>query len=347
MTVMFDPMVKIYNAYREGKARTAFVYVEDQTQAHFQQFQEWHYDFSPAEKAVMEIHSGLIRKIVQAVHQKELTYAAELIRSDEGVIYSGHLSPDVQCLCKSYLEAAYLDYKYQRYDEAIARLREALAIDILVEERNHALAFVLHAHRIMLLDNWVRVLAHRQQYKEATSLAFQTLDYLEQKIQTFSCPTLADVSTSWDSSKLAVYSPDSLSILFRAVTMQVVEYATGTDVLESPEGPIDLHDLLMSNAHHHSAAEKCYLSIASHNWIHMKQALFADDSSRFLDLAAEILAAGPGKWPALWYATVVETLVFNRRHQDMHAIPFQQEVEKDASSWKRLPLAWKALIYTV
>lgn len=344
MTLLFDLMLNVREAYQEGKARQEHGPVEAQTQVQLQGqiVQQWINNFSSNDKDILDIHSGLIKAIIQATRQGKLTHAIDIISSDTELIARSPLSPDVRDVCQSQLLAAtaYLEYKREQYDEALVCLLEALKLDAGFEERNPEFAFVPHLHRITLLNNWVRILARRQQCQEAISLAFQILDYLEQKTPSIAAPT------DWDSSRLTAYSLPALSLMFRESTAELIDYITGADTLMSQQGPVPVCNLLVIHACQHIQSEQCHLSNVSHCWLHMKQASLVGDVSRALDLATNILSEGPGQWQLAWYATVVEVVALSQQYQDTSTISFRRQIAEDAASWKRLPPAWRSIITT-
>ena len=353
--VKLDELVQeVQQAYRQGKAgagdgHSGYQEYQFQIQAEIQQ---WDSSFLPNELTIRGIFSELLRTTIKTIREEDVSRAESLIAALQGLIDSGELSRDTRCVCQSFLEAAaaYLDYRCQRYEQAIARLQEALALDEQVEQRNPDFAY-LHLHRIMLLDNWIRALARRQQYRQAISLAFQSLDYLERKISSLPVPT------SWDSSQLAVYPEGALSILFRTITAEIAECVTGKDEIDCAGEIIPVRDVFADRFHLALAdaagqvdnTGNCHLSQASHDWIYMKQAALDKNIPAVLQYAVRILAASPVpvSRPTLWNAAVVEFMLISRQIPECKngiLEEFRAEIVQDAISWKHFPQAWKAMI---
>jgi tetratricopeptide (TPR) repeat protein len=339
MVTLNDLMLDIRRAYHRGKDGSGSVCDEDQVNV-LEQIQQWDYGFLPQEQIVRELCVDLLRTTIQTIRQREFVNADSLIHTMNGLIESSNLSQNNRSVCKSYIEAAaaYLDYKCQRYDQAMRRLQDALAIDEQLELADPIYGY-MHLHRIMLLDNWVRVLAHRGQVVEAIDLAFQVLDYLERKVVSLPVPA------SWDSSHLASYPADLLSVLFRTIVSQIAEAVTGKDMIMSTGEVVPVRDVFACSHHHLSPdAGGCYLSPLSHNWIRMKQAALDENLSAFFLHASQLLAAGPGRLPTLWYATIVEIIILSRRGLNCDSEAFCKEVRRDLVSWPRLLPTWKAII---
>ncbi|HLZ61380.1 MAG TPA: hypothetical protein VKR06_30910 [Ktedonosporobacter sp.] len=340
MALLNHLMMDIQHAYRAGKEGMGNPYDEDQSEI-LAQIQQWDYGFLPYEKPVKDFLFELLRTTITSIRQGELSEAESLIHAMKGIIESSKLSVDSQHVCISYVEAAgaYLDYKLHRYDQAMERLLGALVLDEQLERRNPNFAY-MHLHRIMLLDNWIRVLSYRQQQLEAVDLAFHILDYLERKIPSLPLPT------TWDSAQLVLYPVDALSILFRTVTAEIAEIVTGKEILEGPEEAVPLRDVFIAARHHTTShrSGSCPLSPSAHDWLCLKQAAIDEDLAVFHRYAARLLAAGPGKLPTLWYATIVEVIILSRRNLDRDRGAFCEEVKQDVHSWRRFPSAWKAII---
>jgi hypothetical protein len=345
MAILNDLTLDIQRAYHLGKAGTGEPYNEDKPEL-LEQIQQLDHGIQPQERVVKDLCFELLRTAVAKIRQGELTSVEGLIQTMNGLIENSDLSPDSRSFCKSYIEAAaaYLDYKCQRYDRAMERLRETLAIDEYLEHSNPDFHY-MHLHRIMLLDNWVRVKAHQGQVLAAIDLSFQILDYLERKIVSLPVPT------TWDSSLLAAYPADIVSIYFRTITSQIAEAVTGKDQIEGPDGVRPVRDLF-THACHHLSGGNCYLSRASHDWMQLKLAALDDNQPAFLHYAMRLLAAGPGKIPTLWYATIVEVIIMSQRWSrtagaelaPARSDAFLEELMQEIMAWRRLPSTWKAVL---
>lgn len=340
MTVLNDLMQDIQHAYHAGKAGIGTPYDEDRPEI-LEQIQQWDYGILPQEMLVKDLCFELLRTAIKMISQREFANAEGLIHTMYGLIESSDLSRDSRSFCKSYIEAAaaYLEYKCQRYDRAMERLCEALAIDEQLEQHNPKFRH-MHLHRMMLLDNWVRVLARRGQACASLGLAFQVLDYLEGKIPSLPVPT------TWDSSLLSPYPADILSGFFRMMTSQIAEVITGMDRIEDTGEVIYVRDAF-ARIHHHLSPDDstcCHLSPASHDWIRMKQAALDDNLPVCLQHATRLLASGPGRLPTLWYATIVEVIILCQRWPTHRSRVFHEELSQEVVAWRRLPPAWKAAI---
>ncbi|QBD77470.1 hypothetical protein EPA93_16325 [Ktedonosporobacter rubrisoli] len=342
MAIRSDLLLDVQQAYKVGKAGNGNPYNEDRPGL-LERVHQWNYGFQPQEQLVKDLCVDLLRSTIAAIRQGELTNAEGFIRAMRSIIANSSLSKNNQAVCHSYIAAAvaYLDYKRQRYEDAMEHLQEALAIDERLEQTDPIYRY-MHLHRMMLLDNWVRVLARQRSAFEAMDLAFHVLDYLERKIPTLPLPTI------WDSSLLAAYPADILSIFFRTIASQIAEAATGQSSISAPDGMMQLRDIFVHACHHSSpaASSTCYLSPASHDWIQLKIAALEDNISVFLQHSIRLLSAGPGRVPTLWYATIVEIILLSQRLPSSNAA-FREELMQEVLTWQRLPPAWKTAIWKI
>lgn len=290
----------------------------------------------PDESVTIGVFSELLQIAIRTTHVGNLEKAAYLINVAMAIAERGRLSAETLCICKSYIEAAraYADYKNKQYDQALARLQEALAIDAQLEATDSKFAH-LHLHRLMLVNNWIRVLAHRRHYQQAVRLGLQTLDYIEQKI-----PSLSLVPTAWDSAKLSIYPVEGASALFAATTMEIAEAITGVDLLHATGEAVDGR-AIFSHAWRHS--EGCYLSAIAHSWLRMKQAALDAHLPHFLARATDIFRQDCSAWPTFWYATALEVLICCQERRLILPHPFLRTIANDIRAWKRSPATWKTI----
>lgn len=291
----------------------------------------------PDEPVTIGLFSELLQKAIRTTHLGNAAEAEYLINVAMALAEKSRLSADSLCICKSYAEAAraYADYKYKRYDQALARLREALAIDEGLEAKDSKFRH-LHLHRLMLVNNWIRVLAHCRDYQECVLLGLQTLDYIEQKI-----PALTLVPTVWNSANLSIYPIEGLSALFAATAMEIAEAITGADLIDAMGAIVDVQAIFALAWRH---TQGCYLSTIAHSWLSMKQAALNEYLLEFLTWVAHIFQEGRGAWPTFWYAAELELLIACQERCLILPYTFLRTIAQDIMAWKRSPSHWKTRV---
>lgn len=164
-----------------------------------------------------------------AAQKGDLINSERFFKGVETMLLSKKLARESFLLAKSYYEAgiAYLDYRNSNFDKATARIYEALACDVALEEEFGY--SILHLHRLQLAHNLMRVYVRQAFLEEALNIGYQLLDYMEGKIVSLSIPT------PWDSSKLKPLPKEQVNGMFIQVTYEIVLLLAGNDTMNTSE----------------------------------------------------------------------------------------------------------------
>jgi hypothetical protein len=182
---------------------------------------------------------------------------------------------------------AYLRYRLEDHDGARDIIRH-------ISYLGHRLAtehgmVQLGVHRLQLANNLLRIHTRLGQRHDAMRLGAMLLDYIELRTEPRSHEVLSPRS-------LLDASPEA-----------ILEHYF--DKIAGDLGVVLAGDATAGNVRHAgSDAGGCRPDFAprAHAWIRMRQAALEGDAEACLELAVDLLQAGQGAAPSLWFATVLE-----------------------------------------
>lgn len=269
---------------------------------------------------------------LQATRRGEYEIARYLFATTDQLIQASELSPVVNLVIQSGQESAmaYLDYRREDFESGTSRIYHALAIDETLEYV-YGMAY-FHLHRLRLLLNLIRLKRRQGAREEVFQASFSLLDYLEQKSASLPFPT------RWDFRQLESVSSNIKTFFFEEVVLEIVCLTAGQErISETFLQKIEAHTSTLSSI--------CQLSPRAHSWLQAKQALYQQNSGRFLELIHPMITAGLEDIPMLRYGILVDLALLCSQFSLQEANILQQEIAEDMSSWKwaGLPLTWKSI----
>lgn len=190
---------------------------------------------------------------------------------------------------------AYLEYRRANHGEAERLIRHASALDQAVID-DHGLT-LMSAHRLQLGHNLVRLHARRGLHHEAVALAAGFMAYLEW--ETDALPGgLASPRRQLDS------VPECIpQHYFDRLCAEAAMLLAGRFDAEART----LFGLLAPHARRTGCATSGY-GREAHAWLACRSLALDGDVHRFLDMSAEIIAAGRKSEPLFWFAAVMDVI---------------------------------------
>jgi hypothetical protein len=275
-----------------------------------------------ARAGMLEMADGFFREEYLLFHTKNI--------SSEGFLF-----------CKFTYEAAvaYLDYRRNDFDKATARIHEALGICEILENKSQYRS--LHLKRVQLLTNLIRLNRTRGSLKEAITMIFCVLNYLEKK------SNMIPIATPWGYIQISQW-PEITNGLFIVTTNELASVITGCEAIVAGSETLNVRDIFAGAIDHIRPEDTgdCFLSLQAHNWLKAKQALIDGDVEDFLQKVTQMLSKGRADAPFLWYAIIVDLILLCEKLDLPDANLIKQDIAKDAKSWNwgRLPSSWKSLV---
>jgi hypothetical protein len=273
------------------------------------------------------------RQGLLAARRGHIATADQLLGESRAILHSEKLSVESSLICKSFQAAteAYLDYRRGAFDQARARVHEALAIDVVLEEEYGYK--ILHLHRVQLVHNLMRIDARCARFEDAIDLGCRLLSYLEGSSE------ILPVPGSWDSAKIASLPPEIVAAMFAQVTSEIALVLAGKDRRVA-------RDLFLVAIRHAQleATGNCHHYPRPHAWFQIKQSFVDNNVDIFLDRASQFLADGRGDTPLLWYAIAVDLVVWCDDLDLPEAELVKLEIARDAITWEYLPPTLRPLL---
>lgn len=292
----------------------------------------WEERMSEAELALFQQCRKYRAVGLSSARQGKYALADYLFGAVEKILQSGSFSQVAFLLTQAEHEAAvaYLDYRRENFQRGTGHIYRALecyrALEMLYGYR------VFHLQRVRQLLDLLRLKRRQGCTEEVVEMAFALMNYLEQKIPTLPYPTV------WDAQALTDQSPVLKKLLFEQAIFEVAFVVSGEE--QTPPRFLEL-------AHAHlTAAVPCSLSPCAHTWLASRLALAEQDLPRYLEMAQQLIAAGPGEIIWLWYATLLDLLPICQDLSGKQATLLHQEVTEQLSGWpwRRFPPLWQKAV---
>lgn len=330
---------KMHEAYRVGSKKPA-LHLSDKDFQHYQSVVYSH--LSANDQSLLSRCAASRNQGLSAARREKLGIADYFFKEEDTLLHRESFSPEGFLIGKSAHEAAvaYLDYRRNDFKKAIMHISEALITDESLEEQyGHT---IYHLHRIQLILNLIRVHKRRTCIKEAITIGFHLLSYLERK------STMLPVPTSWDSTRLVSQPLEIITIMFIQVASEIACMLEGRETITVGSEVLSIRDLFMGARDHTSpdTSNDCYLSPRTHLWLNAKRDFVNNDIIKFLKSTVQFLADGRGDMRVLWYAILVDCVILCNNLDLLEANLIKQDIMKDALSWEwtLLPPSWKPVL---
>jgi hypothetical protein len=327
---MLDLYEKQIESYREGYNKSVQTLSEDLFAQELYLLTK--NDLPLKDQLLLRRYDNDLNRGLVAARQRKCSSAKQFFIEARKPLFMDNFPVEVKLLHQAFLEQAeaYLDYVHQDFESVYSRTYKALEIDVILEEEYGYT--ILLFQRIQLLHNLVRTEASRQNSKDAISLAFKILAYLDGKIETLPTPH------SWGFELIARQPSELVGRMFAQVMSELALILA----CNPHDDLLYFHILNKYNYWNMESSEEIYLFInekdcchpRAHMWLLIKQAFVKKDFNTFLDLSCRFLAKGRENVPILWYSTIID---LHTLFTTIGRLDLSKKIIADAVNWNDLP----------
>jgi len=259
-------------------------------------------------------------KAREAARRGDIGGSCQLFGMAKSIAGSQDLCREAQLLCAADIAAAeaYLEYCCEYYEQAVARLHDALVLDESLESEFGYC--VLHAHRLHLVNNLIKTQARFSSPPAAMQLASSALAYLLGRTETMAVPG------TWGQDKLSLLPKEVIAMMFAQAIGEIATLLAGIERTEAAE-LLDLATGQIDTSSDESVGEK-----QASEWLRIKRLFCSGDVNSFLTRASWFLAEGPGDTASLWQTIALDLSC--ECAADPASRPFAEMILQSAASWK-------------
>ena len=295
-------------------------------QTNFQQYlqNELRNRLPKSDYLVLNQYSVLREHGLQAARQGNLVQAIiDLEQAQQPLLQTTFLSPAAILLAQSFQETdkAYLDTCQSYFGLARSRLFKSLATNATLQHKYNCASLQLTS--LSIAHKLLRIYICQGDYQQALSLGLSLLDYIEGQSDHLPIPG------AW-SRPLVMAQP---AVLLEGLFGQIV-----IELSQLLSGPRPLIKLSRSDLLAHSA--QCVIYPQAHAWLGAKQAQAAHKPKLFLEEIGRGLHYGRQEPFVIWYALLVEVVIFCRQNPSIGASELERTFVKNLAVWPRLPTGW-------
>ncbi|HEY6967833.1 MAG TPA: hypothetical protein VJA94_01410 [Candidatus Angelobacter sp.] len=231
----------------------------------------------------------------QSALRGEIANSCKSFGRAHNLLASEALSAECKLRCQSDLAAAeaYLDYYCGDFEQAKRRLVEAMVADQALED-HYGYKF-LHAHRIHLVNNTIKVEVHASRLPEAMKLAGNVFLYLMEKASSLPMPT------AWGPEYACHLDLETRRFLTSQLAGEVAAATAGLkpaivrEALRTLFGPLNINE----------THEAFHPEIQT--WLRLKELSIEDEEIlTYLESCASYFALGPRSTAYFWHLTALD-----------------------------------------
>lgn len=231
----------------------------------------------------------------QSALRGDIANSCKLFGSAHVFLASESLSEECKLRCQADLAAAesYLDYYCGDFERAKTRLVESMVADQALEDR-YGYKF-LHAHRIHLVNNTIKVEVHANHLQEAMNLAAHVFLYLMGKSSCLPVPT------AWGPEYASHLDLETRRFLTSQLANEVAAATAGLKPAIVRESLKALFDPLNIDEPHEAFLPEIQ------TWLRLKQLSIQDEEIlTYLESCRSYFALGPRSTWYFWHLTALD-----------------------------------------
>lgn len=318
---------RVHESYLRGASRLPSKVVLDQYESTPQQelFRNVEARVDPSDMVLLGICTAAYSRGLEAAREGRFMEACRHLGDARAIQESPNLSLEAQVLAKAFLFAAeaYMEYRCGNHEKSRRRLHAAIAADEVLEDTYGYK--LLHAHRLHLINNLVRIEAQQGNMELALEMSAHLASYMQ--------GTSADapVPGSWGRSYCQAL-PRNLIHAKLVETMGEIGQALAG---RSPQEGSRLFEIIEKKMPRRDPGEWHPLA---YQWFSIKRAFFMESIERYLEMASDYLQVGVTEAPALWRLVSLDVVVAAETVPVLESLGVRRDILRDATAWKNAPM---------
>ena len=318
-----DTIQRVHESYLRGASRLPSKVVLDQHGSTPQQelFRNVEARVGSSDLVLLGICTAAYSRGLEAAREGRFMEACRHLGDARAIQESPNLSQEAQVLAKAFLFAAeaYMEYRCGNHEKARRRLLAAIVADQILEDTYGYK--LLHAHRLHLINNLVRIEAQQGNLELALEMSAHLASYMQ--------GTSADAPApgSWGRSYCQALPRNLIDAKLVETMGEIGQALAGW----SPQEGSRLFEIIEKKMPIRNP--ELWHPLA-YQWFSTKRAFFMESIERYLEMASDYLQVGVTEAPALWRLVALDVVVAAETVPFPESLGLRRDILRDAAAWK-------------